>query len=282
LGEEAPPQDELATLMRTMFGQRRDEKSEMIRRVQRGDPIQLACANFDADEVETHLGVIFDAGTSPESPRVLTPRAQPAVVPDARPTRTPWVAGVGLSAIALAAAIAAWWSGLGSSATSGVPTMEVAAEPRVAESPPTPPAIAVEPVRDPAPARAEPTEVAITIATGPPGATLRMDGADGGPTPVTFAVPAGDDEREVSVALDGYRASTQAFVPDGPRAFAVELEPRRPRSGRPSADRGHRPRTATSETARAPRGAGSHPVSGPTPRRPTIRLEELPPQRVTD
>jgi serine/threonine-protein kinase len=194
----ALPEERLATLMKRVFADRREEKAEMLRRVRVGSSItSLPVAEVD-DAIEIPSVVAED----------IVGEEIDTVGPRATRRRSPWPLRGALAFVAVAAAAA----GFAIHARLTRTTVAVAA-PHV-----TPPAVAALP----APA---PTEVRIDIDSIPSGAEVVIAGEHRGRTPLTLRLPHAEQPLPLSLRRDGFAPLSDSLTPNLDQRLRLPLTP---------------------------------------------------------
>jgi serine/threonine-protein kinase len=235
LDPRGAPQDELAARMSEWFAERKQEKAEMLRRVQSGSAITSIPGASSARRARQEAATITATST---------------------PTARSRLRGVATAATLLGAGVLGAWIALRTPEPPSTPT------------PPEDPAPAAEPAPvataapepSPGPPLAAPAAETVTVqvTTDPAGATVVIDGFEAGLTPLGVELPRGETAVALELRRRGYRAVTTEVVPD--RDSRVVLTLRRDRS-----------RAAAPPTTMTPGPAA--PMSEPTMREDFFRFE---------
>ncbi len=228
LAPAAIPEDELASSMRELFAERIAQKAELSRRV--GDGVNVGTLEWLEGDTDGQGFAVdtadLDSSGTRSSARV---EPEPAAAPvEPRSSRLPLVLG---GALALAAAI-----GLGVTLAL-VPSGDepAAPEPRAGTEPAPAAAPATAPIAEPPPPAPAAT-VSVDLDSTPSGARVRIGGEERGHTPITLALPRGEEQLELTFDLEGYDPITESITPDVDQRVRVLLvrAPAAPRARRPA------------------------------------------------
>lgn len=201
------PGEQLATLMRSLFVDRLEEKAQMLRQLSVGSDVSHIPAGEVDQGVEppgipAKVTTVWQAELSMARSSGATPLAQ-------GPVRRFWaraalaVVSAGLAAAVVTIAARASWPRR--PPPSAIPAPVVTAGPAFEAS------------------DAAPLAVTIHIETRPPGATVWLDGERKGTTPIDLRLP--HDERPLRLELRsaGYASATERLVADVDQKIYVEL-----------------------------------------------------------
>ncbi len=191
--EDGSPEERLHELMQRLFGDRIEEKDEMLRRVERGEEVGVLPPTMADIEIELPNAESVAAGqmTSGVMRRSGTSSA----------TRRWAFAGALSGAVALVAALFLLFMFFGGSREE--PTQTPVADPPVAE---------------------EPRMVSVSLASTPTGAEVMIDGESRGVTPTTIVLERGADPVDVELHAEGHLVTTERLIPDVDQRLRVTLE----------------------------------------------------------
>jgi serine/threonine protein kinase len=230
LWPDPTPEATLGTLMWRAFGDRIQEKREMLRRIRSGSEL-TSVPNAEADET-------VDIPVAVEDASVVGPVAVPVTSEDTgyKPRkRTGLVLGLGALVLVLAVGTAAAAIFLGGNTP--LAADRPPADPRPALPPATVAAAGAEgeaeAERTPE-AREEPAaNVTIHLTSEPDGAEVLVAGEAAGTTPIDLSLARGSESVEIVIRREGYQERVEQIVPDVEQRISLEL--RRARRGGPTA-----------------------------------------------
>jgi serine/threonine-protein kinase len=196
LGLEGDPHAALAAVLARMFADRVAQKRELVGRVETGDVLdELLVAEVD-EQVE--VPVVTNATATPLS--ALRP-ADPRSTRHSRSRRSRALIAPLAVAVVVGAAVGGW-------------LRMRHATPAIAGADATAPA--------PAPPPADP-HIALHVESVPPGATVVVDGAERGATPLDLPLDRGTAPVHVELRAPGFQSAAQDVVPDRDRGLDFSL-----------------------------------------------------------
>ncbi len=218
-----PPDVELAALMQRLFGERIQEKRDMLRRVSAGSHLtHVPQAEVD---VAVDLGAVDSqpregAGLDTSTERIGSERTGSlgrvslvgeAAVPGARTSI------LALGGFAVFASIGVAASFAFDATETPAPVANVAAQ--------TPTPVAIEPARASSEAMTATRTVALSIDSVPPGAIVSVDGTSRGLTPLVIELTRSDTPLSLRLELEGHETLVEAVVPTESQRLRVTLVP---------------------------------------------------------
>ncbi len=241
LSPETLPEEALSLLMRQLFTERIEQKTELLKQVtcgvhvgniewMDGDsnvPIEIDTVDIEAD---TRSGT-RDVRETAARTVPLTPQAMPSVPPVEPHRSRAWpMAVLALAVAAIGAAVGGYFlSGIDRSGRIAPPimataqTLETAVVPAAAE-PTVQPSERPAVVPEPAPA----SMVTINLDSTPAGARVLVAGEERGVTPLALSLPSGTEAVEVGIELEGHESLLERITPDVNQRLRVQLVPASP------------------------------------------------------
>ena len=217
LGGEVLPEEGLGKLMRRVFGDRIEEKREMLRRVRAGSKLtHLPAAETDGaveipvveegsvriSTIGAELGEPSSARDPPSTSDVI------ATEPSKRGSRR--LLPLAIGAAVVVALVSLWVQRRAPVPVEGPLATTAAPEPAAA------PATLPEPA---------PAAVILHVETTPSGARLVIDGQDRGTTPADVSIARGREPVRLEILRQGFAPLTQSVVPDVDQRLVLGLSP---------------------------------------------------------
>jgi eukaryotic-like serine/threonine-protein kinase len=221
LWPDPTPEATLATMMWRSFGDRIQEKREMLRRIRSGSEL-TSVPNAEADEAVDIPVAVDDAS-------VVGPVAVPISgdgTPYAPRKRTGLVLGIAAAVVVLALGATAGAIFLGGSsprAEDAPPRESRSATPPPARAPIEPSAMQEDEEEEEEEEEERAREVTIHVTSDPDGATVTVAGEAHGITPADVSIARGSEAVELVIARDGYQERVEHVVPDVDQRISIEL-----------------------------------------------------------
>ena len=211
------PEEALAERMKRYFGDRIDEKKELLRRVSSGSQItNVPMAEVD---VSVELPTVFSTGGGHL-------RSAVAVAPVKERSRTLVVVAAALVLlVGVGIGVGLALAGGGDDEAEGAPPIA-----RQAGIPETEVSEIVEPAELPA----APAPVSVRLESTPAGATVRVDGYERGVTPLSIELARSETPVELELSRDGFVADRRTLVPSANATLQIALTRERRGARRPT------------------------------------------------